>query len=111
MKYRTLFLKIRKDVAKFVVCCSCDWRFKGKAIIGIENQFFGVLFEIEWPLKTGFTVYRFFLSAFHPCKFCEIAINIVTVIFTKNLEMHWFKQKHITKWGRLYFSISIFSRT
>ena len=30
MKYHTLFLlKIGKDVAKFVVCCSCDWRFKG----------------------------------------------------------------------------------
>ena len=24
-----LFLKIGKDVAKFVVCCSRDWRFKG----------------------------------------------------------------------------------
>ena len=30
MKYHPLFLsEIRKDVAKFVVCCSCDWRFKG----------------------------------------------------------------------------------
>ena len=30
MKYHSLFLsKIRKDVAKFVVCCSRDWRFKG----------------------------------------------------------------------------------
>ena len=30
MKYHTLFLsKTRKDVAKFVVCCSPDWRFKG----------------------------------------------------------------------------------
>ena len=29
MKYHSFFLsKIRKDVAKFVVCCSCDWRFK-----------------------------------------------------------------------------------
>ena len=24
------FLKIMKDVAKFVVCCSCDWGFKGE---------------------------------------------------------------------------------
>ena len=24
-----IFLKIWKDVAKFVVCCSCDWCFKG----------------------------------------------------------------------------------
>ena len=24
-----IFSKIRKDVAKFVVCCSRDWRFKG----------------------------------------------------------------------------------
>ena len=30
MKYHTLFFpKIWKDVAKFVVCCSRDWRFKG----------------------------------------------------------------------------------
>ena len=30
MKYHTLFFsKIRKDVTKFVVYCSCDWRFKG----------------------------------------------------------------------------------
>ena len=30
MKYHTLLLsKIRKNVAKFVVCCSLDWRFKG----------------------------------------------------------------------------------
>ena len=30
MIYRTLFLlKIRKDVAKFAVCCSRDWHFKG----------------------------------------------------------------------------------
>ena len=28
--YHTLFLsKLGKDVAKFVVFCSCDWRFKG----------------------------------------------------------------------------------
>ena len=30
MKYRTLFLlTIRENVAKFVVCCSRDGRFKG----------------------------------------------------------------------------------
>ena len=30
MKYHTLLIsKIEKDVAKFVVCPSCDWRFKG----------------------------------------------------------------------------------
>ena len=23
------FSKIRKDVAKFIICCSCDWRFNG----------------------------------------------------------------------------------
>ena len=29
-KYHTLFFsKIGKDVNKFVICCSCDWRFKG----------------------------------------------------------------------------------
>ena len=25
-----IFSKIRKDVAKFVVCCSREWRFKGE---------------------------------------------------------------------------------
>ena len=30
MKYHTLFFsKIGKDVEKFVVCCSRDWRLKG----------------------------------------------------------------------------------
>ena len=30
MKYHTLFFsKIKKDIAKFVFCCSHDWRFKG----------------------------------------------------------------------------------
>ena len=30
MQYHTLFLsKIGKNAAKFVVCCSRDWRFKG----------------------------------------------------------------------------------
>ena len=24
-----IFSKIRKNITKFVVCCSCDWRFKG----------------------------------------------------------------------------------
>ena len=31
-----------------------------KAMIGIENQFFGVLFE--WSVKTGFTVITFFFQ-------------------------------------------------
>ena len=31
--YNTLlFSKILKDVAKFVVCCSHDWRFKGYSL-------------------------------------------------------------------------------
>ena len=34
MKHHTLFFsKIGKDVAKFAVCCSRDWRFKGKLIM------------------------------------------------------------------------------
>ena len=28
-----IFSKIRKDYEKFVVCCSRDWRFKGKAMV------------------------------------------------------------------------------
>ena len=30
MKYHALFLcKIKKDIIKFVICCSRDWHFKG----------------------------------------------------------------------------------
>ena len=29
ISYLIFFQKIRKNVAKFVVCCSCDWHFKG----------------------------------------------------------------------------------
>ena len=29
ISYLIFFSKIEKYVAKFVVCCSCDWRFKG----------------------------------------------------------------------------------
>ena len=37
MKYHSFFfLKIKKDVAKFVVCCSCDWRFKGLLLAKTE---------------------------------------------------------------------------
>ena len=44
MKYHTLFLsKTRKDVAKFVVCCSRDWRFKG--LNSRESEWFRVLVE------------------------------------------------------------------
>ena len=33
IKYYTyLFSKIGEDVAKFVVCCSHDWPFKGKTL-------------------------------------------------------------------------------
>ena len=28
-QYTLFFSKIMEDVAKFVVCCSRDWRFKG----------------------------------------------------------------------------------
>ena len=36
MKYHTLFLsKTRKDVAKFVLCCSCDWRLRVKLHVSI----------------------------------------------------------------------------
>ena len=32
-----IFSKIGKDVAKFVVCCSCDWCFKGSKTKMILN--------------------------------------------------------------------------
>ena len=41
MKYHTLFFsKIRKDVAKFVVYCSRDWRFKEALIANaVDGRF------------------------------------------------------------------------
>ena len=39
MKNHTLsFSKIGKDVAKFVACCSCDWRVKGLKIIKTKDR-------------------------------------------------------------------------
>ena len=39
MKYHTLFFqKIRNDVAKFVVCCSCDWRFRGYLLLCVSKM-------------------------------------------------------------------------
>ena len=40
-KYHILFFsKIGKDFAKFVVCCSCDWHFKGYLCTGpAKNKF------------------------------------------------------------------------
>ena len=31
-----IFLKIKKDVAKFVVCCSRDWHFRVKRHTGMS---------------------------------------------------------------------------
>ena len=40
MKYHYLFFsKIWKDVTKFVVCCSRDWRFKGELFYEISKMF------------------------------------------------------------------------
>ena len=30
ISYLIFLLKVRKDVAKFVAFCSCDWHFKGE---------------------------------------------------------------------------------
>ena len=39
MKYHTLFfMKTSKDVAKFVVCCSRDWHFKGWTSLNVNNS-------------------------------------------------------------------------
>ena len=39
MKYHSLFIsKIRKEVAKFVVCCSCDLRFKGYNLVANNSH-------------------------------------------------------------------------
>ena len=32
ISYLIFFFKIENDVAKFVVCCCCDWRFKGLVV-------------------------------------------------------------------------------
>ena len=48
-KYHTLiFLKIRKDVAKFVVCCSCDRRFKTKPVTHLSKDTM-IIFYLYFP--------------------------------------------------------------
>ena len=32
------FSEIRNDVAKFVACCSCDWRFKGYLLLCVSKM-------------------------------------------------------------------------
>ena len=53
MKYHTLFLsKIRKDVAKFVVCCSRDFRFKSYYACSDKNFIVcTLLLNVLPPLK------------------------------------------------------------
>ena len=46
MKYHTLYYsKIRKDVVKYVVCCSCDWRFKTSNLTR-----FCCIFQVQEPV-------------------------------------------------------------
>ena len=52
MKYHNLFfLKSRKNVAKFVVCCSCDWRFKGQVRKRCMQVSLTLLRPMEFPIK------------------------------------------------------------
>ena len=64
-----IFSKIRKDVARFFVCCSRDWRFKG--------------------------LYGMFTSVFRPSQFM-ISIKTVdsdTAWKTVQIQIRWLHQK------------------
>ena len=52
-KYHTFFFsKISKDVAKYIVCCSCDWRFKGLPFSDQRNFSYSyILLNLDDPLK------------------------------------------------------------
>ena len=39
-----IFSKIKKGVANFVVCCSCDWHIKGSVIIVSHLLGFKIVF-------------------------------------------------------------------
>ena len=53
-----VFTKIRKDVAKFVVCCCGDWRFKGYLSFACREIFHYIWKKLtmkdrhEWKLTT-----------------------------------------------------------
>ena len=54
VKYHILFFsKIRKDVEKFVVCCSRDWRFKGHAPIEQTNRCLSLPLSLEQEKLMG----------------------------------------------------------
>ena len=48
-----IFSKIRKDVEKFVVCCSRDWRFKGHAPIEQTNRCLSLPLSLEQKKLMG----------------------------------------------------------
>ena len=57
MKYHSLFgSKIRKDITKFVVCCSCDWRFKGSCTLDTLQTIWTRIFRSS---LIGFIVFTF----------------------------------------------------
>ena len=66
IKYHSLFLsKARKDVTKFVVCCSCDWRFKGLV------QFIKQTWKSTYPKATVLLLYLIINGCKIPLKIIE----------------------------------------
>ena len=45
LSYFIFLLKIGKDVAKFVVCCSCNWRLKAALSITFDLFILEIMFQ------------------------------------------------------------------
>ena len=63
MKYHTLFIsKIRRDVAKFVVCCSCDLVVCCRVAVSVLSLFLAVPWVGLWSVIVFVCLIRFFTS-------------------------------------------------
>ena len=77
MKYHTLFFsKIKKDVGKFVVCCSCDWRFKGyNTTVSRSTTVIGQI--NKGPMQPGIEVIQLFSCS------TQLSIKFILLINVK----------------------------
>ena len=59
MKWHTIFFsKIRKDVAKFVVCCSRDWRFKGETCVPLARHAYGTHYSVRIRISSSVNTFQ-----------------------------------------------------
>ena len=76
ISYLVFFSKIKKDVGKFVVCCSCDWRFKGyNTTVSRSTTVIGQINKS--PMQPGIEVIHPF-----PCS-TQLSIKFILLINVK----------------------------